>query len=72
MKNAQNYFEKNGFIFGDSSKFEFGRWEHNVRKFDSWEEAEKWLYTEEGDFRERELISKTEAHKCGYRGDDRI
>ena len=67
MKNARNYFEKNGFIYGDSSKFNFGRWEHDVQKFTSWEDAETWLETEEYDFRTRELISKTEAKRRGYR-----
>ena len=65
MKNPKNYFEKNGFIYGDSYKYNFGRWEHRVQKFDSYEEAEKWLYTEEYDFRTRELISKAEARKYG-------
>ena len=67
MKNARNYFEKNGFIYGDSYKYEFGHWSHNVKKFENFEEAEKWLETEEYDFRERELISKTEAKKYGYK-----
>lgn len=65
MKNPKNYFEKNGFIYGDSYKYSFGGWEHRVQKFDSYEDAEKWLYTEEYDFRTRELISKTEARKYG-------
>lgn len=66
MKNAKNYFEKNGFIFGDSAKFSFGKWEHRIVKFTDFSEAEKWLNTEEYDFRERELISKTAAKKYGY------
>lgn len=61
MKNAKNYFDKNGFIFGDSAKFNFGKWEHRIVKFTDFSEAEKWLNTEEYDFRERELISKTAA-----------
>ena len=43
-------------IIGISSKFDFGRWNHSVRVFETQQEAEKWLYTEEGDFRERELF----------------
>lgn len=66
MKNAKNYFDKNGFIFGDSAKFSFGKWEHRIVKFTDFSEAEKWLNTEEYDFRERELISKTAAKKYGY------
>lgn len=65
MKNAKNYFDKNGFIFGDSAKFNFGKWEHRIIKFTDFSEAEKWLNTEEYDFRERELISKTTAKKYG-------
>ena len=44
-------------IIGISSKFDFGRWNHSVRVFETQQEAEKWLYTEEGDFRERELFT---------------
>lgn len=67
MKNYKNYFEKNGFIYGDSYKYEFGEWSHHIYKFTNLEKAEKWLRTEEYDFREREFISKTEARK--YRKD---
>lgn len=49
---------------GVSSKYEFGRWEHVLYgPFASDEEAEEWLHTEEYDFRERELMSKTAAAK---------
>ena len=33
------------------------------KKFDSLEEAEKWLNTEEYDFRTRSLVSKTYAKR---------
>ena len=62
MKNYKNYFEKNGFVYGVSSKFEFG-WKYWIYKFTDLEAAEKWLETEEFDFRERELISKSGAEK---------
>ena len=64
---AQTYFNKNGFIFGDSAKYEFGCWYHHILKFTDFEEAIKWLHTEEYDFRERELISLTTAKKYGYK-----
>ena len=57
--NSKKYFEKNGFIYGVSSKFSFGRWNNCVHKFYDYDEAIEWLYTEEYDFRERELMSKT-------------
>lgn len=50
-------------IYGISSKYEFGHWKHTAYVFDSKEEAEKWLYTQENDFCERELMTKTEAIK---------
>ena len=51
-------------VFGVSSKYEFGRWEHVLYgPFASDEEAEEWLHAEEYDFRERELMSKTAAAK---------
>lgn len=40
-------------IYGVSSKFEFGTWNHVVYHFDDIETAERWLHTEEHDFRER-------------------
>ena len=66
--NAKKYFEKNGFIFGDSAKCVFGKWSHNIVKFTDYAAAEKWLNTEQYDFRERELISKTTAKRYGYPG----
>lgn len=59
--NYKNYFEKNGYIYGVSTKYEFGRWTGYAKKFTNLDEAEKWLETEEYDFRERELCSKTKA-----------
>lgn len=50
-------------IYGVSSKFEFGSWNHVVYHFEDMEIAEKWLNTEEYDFREREIVSKTAAIK---------
>ncbi len=50
--------------YGVSSKFDFGSWSHIVYgPFETNEQAEKWLNTEERDFRERELMSKTAAIK---------
>lgn len=60
---VETYFKKNCCIYGVSEKFNFGRWVGYARKFDSLEEAEKWLNTEEGDFRERSLVSKTYAKR---------
>lgn len=67
MKNYKAYFKKNGFIFGDSYKYDFGRWNHHIVKFTDLELAEKWLITEEYNFRTREFISATEAKKNGYK-----
>lgn len=66
MKNYEKYFAKNGYIYGDSYKYDFGRWIHNIRKFTDLAEAEDWLTTEQHDFRTREFISKTTAKKLGY------
>lgn len=62
----KKYFEKTGRVYGVSSKFDFGSWSHVGYEFESVEDAEEWLETEEYDFRERELMSKTAAKKlCG-------
>ena len=50
-------------IYGVSSRYEFGCWNHRVYKFRDKETADKWLNTEEADFRMRELMTKTEATK---------
>ena len=57
------YFEKTGKIYGVSSKYIFGKWSHQVYVFDDLEKATEWLNTEEYDFRERELMSKSAAQK---------
>ena len=60
--NPEKYIEKNGFIYGVSYKFEFGKFDFNrIQKFTNLEDAEKWLHTEEYDFRTRELMSKSAA-----------
>lgn len=54
--------------YGVSSKFSFGKWNHRVYgPFKTEEQAERWLHTEEYDFRERELMSKTAAIKLAGR-----
>ena len=50
-------------IYGVSSRFSFGMWNHRVYKFSDKATAEKWLHTEEADFRMRELMTKSEAMK---------
>ena len=50
-------------IYGVSSRFAFGMWNHQVYKFTDKTTAEKWLNTEEAVFRMRELMTKTEAAK---------
>ena len=47
--------------YGVSSEFSFGKWNHQVCVFENKEGAEEWLHTEEYDFRERELMTKTAA-----------
>lgn len=54
-------------IYGVSSKYDFGAWDHDVYVFDTKEEAEEWLYTEEYDFREREIMTKTAAIRLAGR-----
>lgn len=54
-------------IYGVSSKFNFGHWEHVVYHFPDMESAVKWLHTEEFDFREREIMNKTQAIKLAGR-----
>ena len=50
-------------IYGISSRHSFGICNRRVYKFNDKETAEKWLNTEEADFRMRELMTKTEATK---------
>lgn len=54
--------------YGVSSKYDFGKWDHVVYgPFENEEQAQKWLSTEEYDFRERELMSKTAAIRLAGR-----
>lgn len=50
-------------LYGISSKFDFGKWQHGIVKLSTKEQAKKWLDTETYDFREREILNKTQAIK---------
>lgn len=53
---------RNSMKYGVSSKYVSGTWEHTVYgPFTTEEQAQEWLNTEEYDFRERELMSRTAA-----------
>ena len=54
-------------IIGVSSKYQFGAWEHKAVKFENMADAEKWLETEENDFRERSLFT-SEWHAIRFIG----
>ena len=54
-------------IYGVSSKYGFNKWNHKVYAFNNEATAQKWLNTEEYDFRERELMTKTAAIKLAGR-----
>lgn len=63
MFNMKNYFAKNGFIYGVSSKYirMDRKWAHSVYVFKNMTVAVSWLHTEQADFKERELCSKNRA-----------
>ena len=63
---VETYFKKNGFVYGVSEKFEFGKWNGYAKKFDSMEDANKWLETDEHDFRIRSLTSETYVKENKY------
>ena len=50
-------------FYGVSSRYSFGMWNRRVYKFSDKETADKWLNTEESEFRIRELMTKSEAMK---------
>ena len=62
--NYKSYFKKYGKVYGVSYKFSFGHWTGYINEFGSLEDAEKWLHTEEGDFRARELGSLIYCRNC--------
>ena len=68
--NYKKYFAKTGKIYGVSSNFYCGHWRHCGYVFYNLEKAEKWLNTEQHDFRERELLSRTAAERFCGRGYD--
>ena len=54
--------------YGVSSKYNFGGWDHVVYgPFETEDQPHEWLHTEERDFRERELMSKTAAIRLAGR-----
>lgn len=62
--NYQSYFKKYGKVYGVSYKYAFGRWTGYINEFSNLEDAEKWLNTEECDFRTRELGSFIYCKNC--------
>lgn len=58
------YFKRYGKIYGVSYKYAFGRWSGYIKEFSSLETAEKWLNTDEGNFRTRELGSFAHCKSC--------
>jgi len=62
--NYKSYYKRYGKVYGVSYKYAFGRWTGNVKEFNSLEAAEKWLNTDERDFRTRELGSLTYCRNC--------
>ena len=50
-------------IYGVSSRYELSMWNRKVYKFYDKTAADKWLNTEEAEFRMRELMPKTAAMK---------
>lgn len=63
---AKEYFEKNKVVYGISAVN--GRIENSyntdVEKFRSWDAAMSWYKKEQGAFRERWFVTKTEARKA--------
>lgn len=60
----RKYFAKNGKVYGASYRYSHIKRKcvGYTREFTDLAEAEKWLRTEEYDFRERELGSKTHCN----------
>lgn len=54
-------------LYGVSYKYEYGAWNYAVYRFGDESSAERWLHTEEYDFRTRELMTKTDAVKMAGR-----
>lgn len=48
-------------IYCVSIKYEFGAWKHRIFVFDNEEVANKWLTTEEDDFRSGETFNRARA-----------
>lgn len=45
MKNYENYFKKNGFIYGVHKEEHFAEWYIRVYRFDNYDEFERWYNT---------------------------
>lgn len=63
FEKAEKYFNRYKYLYGNSYKYEFGKWSNHITCFTSWEEAAAWYFRDEYDFRIREFITKGEALK---------
>ena len=67
MKNAEKYFNRNGYVFGGITNFKHDNCSRQARRFTNWKDALIWLDAVENSNQKRELITKTEALKYGFK-----
>ena len=67
MRDAKKYFYRNGYVFGSITNFEHDNCSRQVCKFTNWKDAQMWLDAAENAYQKRELVTKTEALKYGYK-----
>lgn len=68
----EQYFRRYKKIYGISECYIFGHWERYAVQFDSLEDYEEWIKTEEYEFRERSWVKKSYLKKincyiCQYK-----
>lgn len=67
MKDAKKYFNRNGYVYGGVTNFDHERCSRQTFRFSNWEEVQLWLDAAENSNQKRELLTKSEALKYGFK-----
>ena len=65
MRDAEKYFNRNGYVYGGVTIFENDNCSYRVCMFTNWNEAQMWLNSEKHSNQKRELLTKTETLRYG-------
>ncbi len=67
MRDAKKYFYRNGYVYGSITNSEHDNCSRQIHRFTNWKDVQIWLNAVENTNQKRELLTKTEALKYGFK-----